>query len=428
MAGYYPDRIVSEPLTWKEKDSGFLAGFIRTHALTVLATLFLLLLLLLLLRNKFRRGLFSLPGPTRLYDVWKGQAHLTHIRLHQKHGALTDADVHRERKRLHGHTHNLSSLLKMETAIDACTSQLLETLRKCSLVFGKKLGFFEEARDVDGMMRHIQGVLVYASHCGQIPEAHPLLLGNPLFPVLIPAMETWNALKTINEVREGLTLRRDGGLQIQEKLEGKKDMMSRLSRLKEEDPEQYNTRDIIIHTTELKSANKKQKLVAEIDRKDAAEKLSHLIIYGEATEELPYLQAVMRLHPSVGLMLERYVPPEGVTIASHFMPAGTIVGVNTWVMHRNPAIFPSPEEFRPERWSESTPAQLKVMAQTMFQFGAGSRIWLGRWMSLIEMSKVVPQIFREFDVELADPEKEWSVRNVWFVQQSGVICRLAHRT
>jgi hypothetical protein len=161
----------------------------------------------------------------------------------------------------------------METAIDTCTSEFLSKLReRCNsaidlgtwlqfyafdvvgtLVFGKKLGFLEKGRDVDGIMQMIRGMLVYASHCGQIPEAHPFLLGNPLFPVLFPAMETWNAvltftLKAINEAREGLNIKRDGELEVKEGLEGKKDMMSRLSRLKEEDPERYNTSDIIIHT------------------------------------------------------------------------------------------------------------------------------------------------------------------------------------
>jgi cytochrome P450 len=180
-----------------------------------------------------------------------------------------------------------------------------------------------------------------------------------------------------------------------------------------------------------RNPEKKKKLVAEIDRKDAAGKLSHPITYREASEELPYLQAVMkesmRLHPSVGLLLERYVPPEGVTVADHFLPGGTVVGINAWVVHRNPVIFPAPEEFRPERWLEAAPGELKLMESTMFQFGAGSRVCLGKWMSLIEMSKVVPQLLREFEVELAEPEKEWKVKNVWFVQQSGVVCKLVPR-
>lgn len=49
-----------------------------------------------LLYNKFQPGVRSIPGPFaasvtkfwRLHDVWKGQAHLTAIDLHRKHGPL----------------------------------------------------------------------------------------------------------------------------------------------------------------------------------------------------------------------------------------------------------------------------------------------------------------------------------------------------
>jgi hypothetical protein len=52
--------------------------------------------------------------------------------------------------------------------------------------FGIKFGFLEKGGDVDGMIALIDGMLLYASICGQVPEAHPFLLGNPLFPILIP--------------------------------------------------------------------------------------------------------------------------------------------------------------------------------------------------------------------------------------------------
>lgn len=53
-------------------------------------------LVLNLLWNRFRPGLSKIPGPTlakytkiwRLYDVFKGQAHKTAIRLHREHGPL----------------------------------------------------------------------------------------------------------------------------------------------------------------------------------------------------------------------------------------------------------------------------------------------------------------------------------------------------
>ena len=137
----------------------------------------------------------------------------------------------------------------------------------------------------------------------------------------------------------------------------------------------------------------------------------------------------MRIHPSVGLLMERHVPAEGIKIDGHFIPGGTIVGINPWVTNRDPAAFPDADEFKPERWLEASEAHLKQMDSILeLNFGGGSRKCIGRNISMIEMQKVVPQLLREFHIELSHPEKEWYVRNHWFVQQEGVICTLKRRT
>jgi cytochrome P450 len=60
-------------------------------------------------------------------------------------------------------------------------------------------------------------------------------------------------------------------------------------------------------------------------------------------------------------------------------------------------------------------------------FGAGSRKCIGRNISWIEMMKVIPELLRQFRVELTYPDKEWQTCNHWFVQQKGVICNLVRR-
>lgn len=64
---------------------------------------------------------------------------------------------------------------------------------------------------------------------------------------------------------------------------------------------------------------------------------------------------------------------------------------------------------------------------TECQFGAGSRTCLGKNISIIEMSKLVPQILRHFTVELADPAGEWHLSDYNLVKQTGVICRVRSR-
>jgi cytochrome P450 len=48
--------------------------------------------------------------------------------------------------------------------------------------------------------------------------------------------------------------------------------------------------------------------------------------------------------------LPRVVPEPGATFNGYFVPGGTIIGMSSWFMHRNPDIFPEPMKFDPERW------------------------------------------------------------------------------
>jgi cytochrome P450 len=121
------------------------------------------------------------------------------------------------------------------------------------------------------------------------------------------------------------------------------------------------------------------------------------------SQKLPYLDAVIqesfRLHPAAGLMLERIVPPQGMDILGNFIPGGTIVGCNAWVLHRRPEIFGADvDSFKPERWIEAPAHKLKEMKATMFQFGAGARTCIGKNVSLLEVYKLVPSFLRRFEV------------------------------
>lgn len=70
----------------------------------------------------------------------------------------------------------------------------------------------------------------------------------------------------------------------------------------------------------------------------------------------------MRLHPGVGFPLERFVPKEGLTIGDVFIPEGTIIGMNAWVIHHDKSIFgDDSDDFRPERWIEAKPEELRAM-------------------------------------------------------------------
>ena len=125
-----------------------------------------------------------------------------------------------------GGAYSLGQLLKMEPAVDSCIRLFMSRLSALvdkgepinlgewlefyafdvigEITFSKKMGFLEQGKDVDNMIGSIEGMLQYNARCGQVPGAHKFLLGNPLFPILLPSMETWNmvvvfTLKTMSK-------------------------------------------------------------------------------------------------------------------------------------------------------------------------------------------------------------------------------------
>ena len=81
----------------------------------------------------------------------------------------------------------------------------------------------------------------------------------------------------------------------------------------------------------LKNPATYQTLRKEIDDMDAQRELSPKISFAESNK-MPYLLAVckeaMRLNPSVGLGLPRYVPQGGREICGRFFPEGVSFGSN----------------------------------------------------------------------------------------------------
>lgn len=319
------------------------------------------------------------------------------------------------------------------------------------MTFAKKLGFLEEGKDIDGIIEQIGGLLVYASVCGQVPEMHNLLFGNPLLPILLPSMENWSEVtKFTLKAMNSRTSVHDNKLD-EDQLENGNDMLSRWLGIHQADSNKMSTRDVIVHLSTnvfagsdttaialraiiyflLQNPDSMEKVLTELNDGIVDGNISNPVTYRESTSHLPYLGAVikeaMRLHPSVGMLLEREVPAGGTTISGKHIPGGTIVGINPWVVHHDSEVFSEPTRFLPERWLESSPGLLKKMEKAFFNFGAGSRTCIGKHVSMIEIQKVVPQLLREFEIKLHAPEKEWTTRNVWFVQQADLICDLVRK-
>lgn len=112
----------------------------------------------------------------------------------------------------------------------------------------------------------------------------------------------------------------------------------------------------------------------ELDEARASGNLSRIVTWKES-RRLPYLEACIkeagRIHPPFGLNLERIVPAGGLTLSAQHIPAGTVVGMNAWVVHRDKDVFGEDAyEWRPERWLEGDEAHTKKMEGALLTVSA----------------------------------------------------------
>lgn len=391
--------------------------------------------------------------------------------------SVRDEERHKAIKRPVANAYSLSSLKELEPMNDDCSSIFLRKMGEyadgknggvvdmgvwvhwyafdviSSITFSNRLGFMETETDVNNIIAAIEGRLVYNSIVGQVPWLHKYLFGNALvawLASLVPAIAVLNSSRYIvSFAARQLQRYQDKEFNTVEL----KDMLDRFKRFK--DGEQTMSDDeLLSHATSnifagsdttaaslraifyylCRTPQAYSKLQAEIDNADNADSngaFSDPVTFAEA-QQLPYFQAVikeaLRMHPAVGLLLERVVPAGGAQLGGISLPQGTVVGMNPWVAARDKAVYGGDAStFRPERWLEASEERLKVMDRNFLAFGAGARTCLGKNISLLEMSKLVPQVLRRFEFELADPEKEWTLHDFWFVRQTGLICKVKRR-
>ncbi|KAM3081914.1 hypothetical protein ACMFMG_004378 [Clarireedia jacksonii] len=163
-------------------------------------------------------------------------------------------------------------------------------------------------------------------------------------------------------------------------------------------------------------------LYDEISRMENLGKLSTPAQYHEVSSMI-YLSAVidetLRIHPSTGIIFERIVPSGGITLHGTYIPENTIVGSNAWVTNRNKEVFGDDIDcFRPERWIGIPSDKTIDMRRNILTWGAGARVCIGKNLAMMQIAPVIVELYRNFDIKLADPGKEWHVSGGWLTRQT----------
>lgn len=136
----------------------------------------------------------------------------------------------------------------------------------------------------------------------------------------------------------------------------------------------------------------------EIEVADIAGKLSTPVQYEEVRVHLPYFVACikesLRLEPPAPNLFSRVVGKTGKTIEGHFIPPGTDITTNAYVVQRDHVLYaPDATIYRPERWLES-PEKASEYDASQFVFGMGPRVCLGKDIALMELYKLLPEVSR----------------------------------
>lgn len=105
----------------------------------------------------------------------------------------------------------------------------------------------------------------------------------------------------------------------------------------------------------------------------------------------------MRLYPPVWTLTRRAT--EQVEIGGVRLPAGAVVGMSQFVMHRDPRYFHDPERFDPLRWSDGEPE--KRPKYSYFPFGGGPRHCIGEALAWMEMTLLLARLSQDWEAAVS---------------------------
>ncbi len=104
------------------------------------------------------------------------------------------------------------------------------------------------------------------------------------------------------------------------------------------------------------------------------------------------VQEAMRLYPSAWSISRRALADD--VIGGYDIPAGAIVAMSPYTIHRRPDFWPDPERFDPDRFAPELVAARPRFAY--FPFGGGARQCIGNYFALMESLIIIPTLTQHF--------------------------------
>jgi cytochrome P450 len=120
------------------------------------------------------------------------------------------------------------------------------------------------------------------------------------------------------------------------------------------------------------------------------------------------LDETLRMYPPAWIGPRRSIEP--FELCGVDVPGGVFVNYCSWASHHLPEVFTDPSQFRPARFEPEAKAALPKGAYV--PFGGGSRTCIGMRFGQLEVKAIAASILRRFSLELAEPQRELSIRQM----------------
>ncbi|XP_065586482.1 24-hydroxycholesterol 7-alpha-hydroxylase [Cyrtonyx montezumae] len=137
----------------------------------------------------------------------------------------------------------------------------------------------------------------------------------------------------------------------------------------------------------------------------------------EDLKNLPYIKwcalEAIRLR-SPGAIIKKVIKP--VRIQDFTIPAGDMLILSPYWLHRNPKYFPDPEMFKPDRWKEAN-LEKNAFLDRFVAFGGGKHQCPGRWFAIMEIQLFVVLFLYKYEFVLLDAVPKESPLHLVGIQQ-----------
>ncbi|MEW9548446.1 bifunctional cytochrome P450/NADPH--P450 reductase [Nonomuraea sp. NPDC050783] len=178
----------------------------------------------------------------------------------------------------------------------------------------------------------------------------------------------------------------------------------------------FVTYELLTHPHVLRRA---QQTVDEVlgERTPRFDDLANLGYLGQILRE------TLRLHPTAPAFA--LTPGQDTTLGGYTVRKGEDVLIMLPTLHRDPAVWHSPDRFDPDRFAPERMTEIPEYA--WMPFGHGARACIGRPFALQEATLVLAMMLQRFDLELADPDYDLVIQESLTIKPKNFAIRATPR-